>query len=158
MQIPDNITAGVIVTQPTMQKWTDSTKELQAAGVLVNAGNAATNATAAGPLNIVSWNTAPITLTQSRKIQIVVTGLVNGTAIGNIAQINLTLGGLTHVIQRYISAVAGAGQIDINSTSVYATLTAGSYALAATLTRLGVAGTVTMAGSCYLNILDMGPA
>lgn len=159
--VPDNPVAGVLYSTASIQKLATSTVELQGAGVLVTAGNAATNANTVGsgtPTNIVSWNTAPITLAASRKIQMVIVGQVNASAIGNQAIVNLTLGSITHVISRWMGAVGAGGQVDINSTSPPATFAAGSYSLAATLVRGGVAGTVTMAGNCYLYIMDLGPA
>lgn len=156
--VPDNIPAGLLVSAATMQKWTDSIVQLQAAGVLFTSANAATNSNTSGTASsIISWDTAPITLAATRKIQLIQYGLITGSAAGNQAVLSLTLGGLNMTSEIYIAAAGSAGQVDINRSSIIVNLAAGSYAIAAKLTRLGTAGTVTMQGTCIMQIVDLGP-
>lgn len=154
--VPDNIVAGVLVTQATMQKWTDSIKELQAAGPLFTSTNATTSTTA-GPVTITNWDGNSVTLTASRLIQIVTSGILTGTVVGVIGTVACTLGSLQLKVQ--VECAQTSGGIDINQGSLIVALAAGTYTLSATLTRNVTAGTIAFAGSANIvQIVDWGPA
>ena len=150
---PDTQVAGVMVTTPSMNKWTTAIQELQGQGILYTSGNASGASTTAGPTSISGWNGAAFTLTSARRIQVIITGLLAATGVGVTGTININVGPITLVVQ----VNPGGAVDDINRASLVLAAGAGAYTVAATMTRTNTAGTIQLQGTCIMQVLDCGP-
>lgn len=129
------------------------------AGVLFSSDNVAPhNYSANGP--IVGWDGASITLTSTRRIQIIQTGYwsIDRNVVASIVLSN-TIGSL-NLSTAHCFTVSGAtgGTDDMNRVSQYGILGAGTYGLSSTIAFYGTAAVVSLAGVAILQIVDLGAA
>jgi len=155
--VPNQLTAGQLVTNVDMKTYFDAIVELQASGILLDLTSTADAVTTSAAVTPAGF-AGSIVLTGSRRIQMFMQGLTNASASGLLIVVSCTIGGASVRAQNFHQATGGPGQIDINRSGVAATLTAGTYSLSASLTAIAGIGTATLLSGARLQVMDIGAA
>jgi hypothetical protein len=135
----------------------DASAQLQRAGVLLDLTS--TSQTDSTGSNVaVAGFTGSVTLTESRRVHLVLAGNVLGTAAGNLVTVTCTFGGASVKAQNYISAAGGPGAVDTYATGVAFVLAAGTYSITSAVLRTSTAGTGSLVIGARLQVIDIGPA